>query len=139
MVETDHGDVSYAEAVKDEDLARPLKEGQQIIKMGDKRLSAEELATGARAGEIEASNQSWLGKLWSGDDKGLKKADDGGNGRGVEVYFTGEAERFFTTKDPSNPETSTGQSNAANAGYRARTGQNELNRSGQPSALPTPQ
>lgn len=136
-VQTEDGDVSYNEAVQDEDLSRQLAEGQQIIMKGDERLSVNELTTQARSGEIEASDQTKIGKWLWGDDQGFKKADDEGNGGKTEVFFTGEAERFFTTKDPSNPETMTGQSNAANAGRKSGTGGAELNRSGQPNPIPT--
>ncbi len=139
MVETADGDIAYSEAIKNEDIARQLAEGQQIVKLGNDRVSVEELTTGARAGEIEASNQSLLGKWWSGDDNGIKRVSDDGNGRGVEVFFTGEAERFFTTKDPTSPETMTGQSNDANAGWNVGTGHKEANRSGNPSVVNTRQ
>ncbi len=139
MVETADGDIAYSEAVKNEDIARQLAEGQQIVKLGEDRVSVEELTTGARAGEIEASNQSILGRWWNGDDNGIKRVSDDGNGRGVEVFFTGEAERFFTTKDPTSPETMTGQSNDANAGWNVGTGHKEANRSGNPSVVNTRQ
>ncbi len=112
-VETEGGG-TLDDVLKDPDRRKAIESGKEKIKVGDELLTAEEVTTQARAGEIEFDT-GLLGGAFGGSK--LQRTGGEGGGDQVTVKFTGKANEFFEV-DTTNPNTNTGQTDRAQANDR---------------------
>ena len=113
------GGGTLADAANDPRLLRGLNSGKRKIQVGGKSMSVADFNL------ADIRDQAYVG------DKGRLnmgqpgKAERGGSQR-VQVEFTGEAQKYFKTKDVRDPQSAVGANARAVHEHEARTGKKNL-------------